>query len=176
MRPETYRAEQEATATATKTRVQRLLNLSVFGAGLMSVSEFLEMASTTVSTANVIATVRADRFISGLLDHSPLGVGRPTSDVARITNALELITESPEPSARIGRLAFSEPLSSAQSASREVIADAGITHYYWQTDSDPCGLCTSLTNSIHPVGKAAIVHPGCSCVLLPVTPEGTTDD
>jgi len=168
MKPETYRSEQKATATATKSRVQRLLNLSVVAVGLKSVDEFMEMASTTISTANVIATVRADRFISGLLNRPAFGLGRPTSDVARITDALELILESPEPSARIERLAYSEPLSAGQAASRDVLLNAEVSHYYWSTDSDPCHLCLSLANSVWPTTKAGIVHPGCSCVLMPV--------
>ena len=169
MNADQYRSQQLAGSSLSQARILQLFGLSALAGGLVSIDEFRGLAASVVSAANLRAAMLADLFTSKRLRTSPLGIGRPLDEAVRLAEAMQtIIADTDTPLPRLSRLAAAEPLSAAQSASREVLIRNEVPFYIWDTDSDPCSRCAKLADRIYPVQIPAIQHPGCTCLVLPL--------
>lgn len=166
MTPQEYRQYLRQTSQKSSSRVGKLW---LAPAVVISRAEFVQVAASLVAAYSQQAAMLGDNFMSERLRKQPLGIGRPPDDVGRLEKALaKILHTGPDDSLpRVERLARAEPLSAAQSASREVLVRAEVAEYVFDTDENPCGLCAWRASQTWPVNTAAIAHPGCTCILLP---------
>lgn len=165
-----FRASQQDTANLAVSRVLGLFGQSVMAGGGLSKEEFEHLAGQVMSAANITSALSADAFMGEQLGTPVLGLGRPPEESQRLADAVaSILADSQDPIARLSRLAESEALSASKSASRESMRQHGVTQYKFVNGSNPCGLCKWLSKkSPLPVSRAAITHPGCGCVVVPL--------
>jgi len=152
-----------------------------FDAGAIGVEEFVGLIARGVTIYNLRATGLADVALAGLLTARlkrpvlPVGI-EPPDDLERLTEAARTLNAAldatPDPRARVARLARSEPLTAAQRAYGEAMA-ASPHVSGWRRGLSPaaCQLCRwwARDGRVFPADHPMPHHKGCTCTPIPIT-------
>ena len=148
-------------------------------------ADFDELAAIVIATASAQGQTLAELSLVALVA-AELGpaaaapaaapVGAHHLDTRRLSRALSTARESStgDPTARLARLARSEPVESSQRAySRAIREHPAVEGWVRGLDADPCQLCTwwHRDGRVWPKSHPMPTHTGCECepraVLVP---------
>lgn len=172
-----YQVQTEAVAANTQTKV--LAIWAALQAGKLTAAAAEELIAAVINRANAAATTLADVFLSLQIEQAS---GRPTpatglapaDNQERLVKAANTILSAPEPaegepdqpSMRLERLARSEPLAAAQTATTTAMQSQPLVEGWTrQMDADPCQLCRWWWRDgrIWPKEHPFQTHKGCNC-------------
>lgn len=178
----TYRNALHRLGDDTAARV--LAIYASFTEGNLDSDETVGLIATTVALGNSRATALADASLAATLmlalrEPIPtLGLLPPPGDVQRLHKAagtlLDVVEDTPDPLARVGRLGHSEPLTRAADAFSEGMAKSvHVTGWRRGLSGSPCQLCRWWwrDGTIWPATHPMPTHKGCSCTPQPTTKE-----
>lgn len=182
---EQHQKSTEALAAATAS--QALAVYSAYQAGRLTRDQAVSLIASVVNTANAAAVSLADAGLSVQIEHAtglpaPTTGITPTDDAERLHKAVDTILDEEQPNRelpdnsqmRVERLARSEPLEAAQSATIDAIQQQTLVEGWTrQMDADPCQLCRWWWREgrIWPKEHPFQSHKGCNCTPKVVLAE-----
>ncbi len=154
-------------------------------AGQVDEERFVSMSAATINQANGKATVTADVAVSVEVATRKGGRPRlagihPFDDQARLKGAVRATaTEGKTPAEaeatrrmKLGRLARSEPYSTAQDTMPKAMEAHGARGWVRVANTGACKLCRKWADGkVRPLTMMMIRHPGCTCLQRPVFTE-----
>jgi len=175
----TYRTQ--LVKLAGRSERQAVALLAAYRAGRLDRETFVAVLAALVAGANTQAAALADLSLSASVSVAlrrpvaPLGLLPPDGDADRLLKAagtLSAVLEAtPDPEARVGRLARAEPLETAARAYSDGMARSGqVTGWTRSLSGGACQLCTwwARDGRVWPADHPMPTHKGCTC-----TPEPT---
>ena len=167
---------------AGRAEKQALALLAAYRAGRLDRETFAAVLAALVAAANNQAAALADLSLSAAVSVAlqrpvaPLGILTPAGDAARLLKASQTLTDAldgtPDPDARVARLARAEPLETAAKAYSEGMSRSEhVTGWTRSLNGEACQLCTwwwregRVWAADHPMPT----HKGCTCTPEPVT-------
>lgn len=153
-------------------------------AGDLSDEQFEALLAALVARSNSRAASVADLALAAAVAVAvrraiaPLGIVTPAGDPQRLRRATrtlrEALPDTPDPRARVARLARAEPLDMAARTYSEGIARSRHVEG-WVRGLSPsaCELCTwwARDGRVWPKTHAMPTHKGCTCVPIPTVSE-----
>ena len=164
---------------------RRALELfAAWQAGALSDEEFTTALAVLVAGANAQAVTVADLSLAAAVTLAlrrpvaPLGLLPPPGEPARLARAsttlLRFVETTPDPPARVARLARAEPLATAARAYSEGIARSEhVTGWTRGLSGSACQLCRwwHRDGRVWPAGHRMPTHKGCSCSPIPTVTD-----
>lgn len=183
-----WQDQMERLGLAAQARVRRLWDRHV--AGDLDESEFVTLAAALIALSKQTATAAADVAVSVDVARrtgrppQPVGLVEP-DETGRLRGAVDTVIHDrpvtvPEEllavsvGDRLGRLARSETLTSAQTATQTRYETSGVAdRWVRKTDSDPCPVCVAWADGVPRSWDVRMNrHPNCACIPVP---ESTSD-
>ncbi|QIX27506.1 hypothetical protein ncot_13475 [Nocardioides sp. JQ2195] len=166
-------------ALAAETEAQVLAAYAAFLAGRMNAEAFVAILAAYIAAGNVKAYSLADLSLAMSLSVelgtpvAALGVSPPADDADRLAKAAHTLLAVDElATARVGRLARSEPLEAAARAySAAMNKSPHVAGWVRNVSGGACQLCTWWwrEGQVWPADHEMPTHKGCTCTPQPVT-------
>lgn len=148
-------------------------------------AEFISIVASIIAKANGKAVALADLSLAATLTLqlrepvATLGLLPPTTDTGRLSKGLTTILSSErlDTAMQLGRLASSEPLTTAARSYSEGIKSSKLVSGWTRGLSGlSCQLCVwwSRDGQVWPDSHEMPTHKGCTCVPVPATREART--
>lgn len=133
--------------------------------------EIVRAVAVVVQAARRAAETLASLFLRAL-------TGRrvevePREDVTRLMRATESILDDDPAQVvhRMDRLARTEPAEAVRDGIASGARALGLQRLRVVNDPDPCDECRALAAQTHPIDRPPVLHPNCSCVVIPTTED-----
>ena len=166
---------------ASEVEAQLLAAYKSWAEGLISLTDFLAVATAYLSAGSNRATALADTALAAYLTKAlskpipTLGLLPPATDHRPELATLAARDDIPDPGPRFGRHGRAITLAAAQDAYGLGMTERGVAGWTRVLNSGACELCRDLAGDVLPGDAPMYHHLGCGCTQKPVlTIEGNT--
>jgi hypothetical protein len=163
---------------AAETEAQVVAAFRSWEEGLLSLSDFLAVATAYLAAAGNRATALADTalaaFLTATLGQPVAALGLIPEDVDRRTELATLAAREDlaDPPGRFGRFARAVTLAAAQDAYSAAMRERGIPAWTRVLNAGACELCQDLAGEVLPGSAPMYHHDGCGCTQRPILNTG----